>query len=221
MLLNISFEKYNLSTKITTPFSIKDILANVKSTLNIKEINFLVVDEQNEILSETEVLLPSGEPKNLYLLRNTEHPEPVQIKNEKEPSIEEMIMQVTGASEKIVVKKQEIKAPFDFFEQLSNGNNSLSRLLSVLQGLEERNNELRGFEMRAQHNVEPNENYVRELKDMGFPEDRARAALIRTRNDVTRATDILLSGEDVGDSNNNPNPSTNHNDNEDDNNEDQ
>ena len=94
MLLNISFEKYNLSTKITTPFSIKDILTNVKSALNIKEINFLVVDEQNEILSETEVLLPSGEPKNLYLLRNTEHPEPVQIKNEKEPSIEEMIMQV-------------------------------------------------------------------------------------------------------------------------------
>lgn len=218
MQLNISFEKYKLSTKITTPFSIKDILKSVKIALNVKDICLLVVDDQNEILSEAEVLLPSGVQKNLYLLRSSEPPEPVQIKTEKEPSIEEMIMQVTGASEKIVVKKQEARPQFDFFEQLSNGNNSLSRLLSVLQGLEERTNELRGMSMRSQYNVEPNENFVRELKDMGFPEDRARAALIRTRNDVTRATDILLNGEDVGD-NNNPNQSSNHDAHPDDNNE--
>jgi uncharacterized UBP type Zn finger protein len=46
------------------------------------------------------------------------------------------------------------------------------------------------------NNIEANENLVNQLKDMGFPEDRARAALIRAGNQLSIATDILL-GEDV------------------------
>lgn len=40
--------------------------------------------------------------------------------------------------------------------------------------------------------IEPNETHVNTLKEMGFPEDRVRAALIRTRNNINRATDILI-----------------------------
>ena len=40
-----------------------------------------------------------------------------------------------------------------------------------------------------------NESYLNELKDMGFPEDRARQALITSRNNMNRATEILLDEE--------------------------
>ena len=38
---------------------------------------------------------------------------------------------------------------------------------------------------------------------MGFPEDRARDALMRTGNDISRATDILLNGDDEDNNNHN------------------
>ena len=40
--------------------------------------------------------------------------------------------------------------------------------------------------------VEVNEDYVKQLHEMGFPEDRARQALINSRNNINRATEILL-----------------------------
>ena len=77
---------------------------------------------------------------------------------------------------------------------------------------EEQNIDIRVRQNNPPQNVEPNENYVRELKDMGFPEDRARDALMRTGNDINRATDILLNGDDEDNNNN-------HNDEEDQNEE--
>jgi len=40
--------------------------------------------------------------------------------------------------------------------------------------------------------IEADEQLLRELQDMGFPEDRARQALINSRNNINRATEILL-----------------------------
>ena len=62
-------------------------------------------------------------------------------------------------------------------------------MLQLLQALEQRN-----IIIEENNNVpiEINENYLNELKEMGFPEDRARQALIRSRNNMNRATEILL-----------------------------
>ena len=107
-------------------------------------------------------------------------------------------MQVTEASDKIVLNKKPTatNTSMNILEQLSNESNSLERLLNLLQGLESRNIQFRIN--NQQQPLEPNENYVRELKDMGFPEERARDALIRARNNISRATDILLNGDDEG-----------------------
>jgi len=66
----------------------------------------------------------------------------------------------------------------------------------MLQTLEERN--LINIQIINQNNnnIEPNENHVNSLKEMGFPEDRIRSALIRARNNINRATDILISEMD-------------------------
>lgn len=41
--------------------------------------------------------------------------------------------------------------------------------------------------------VVPDENLLNNLKEMGFPEEQCRRALIHARNDISRATDLLLS----------------------------
>ena len=46
---------------------------------------------------------------------------------------------------------------------------------------------------------DPDPEYVEQLKDMGFPEPRARKALILCRNSMTRATDWLLEHADDAD----------------------
>ncbi len=40
----------------------------------------------------------------------------------------------------------------------------------------------------------PDENAVNSLQEMGFPEEQCRRSLILARNDISRATDILLNG---------------------------
>ena len=204
MKLDVSYKHYKLSSTITVPISIRDIILNVKQSLKISDINVNVIDESNEIIPESEIILPEkASNKTLYLVDKPKSIIKAQRPFEKTQSIEEMIMQVTGASEKLVVKKPQITNGLDIFEQLSGGDSNLSRLISLLQNLEEQNLDIRIRQNNPPQNVEPNENYVRELKDMGFPEDRARDALIRAGNDISRATDILLNGDEEDNNNHN------------------
>ena len=201
MKLTISYGSHSLSATVTAPITIQDITSSIKQTLNIPNTNLSVIDESNQILNSSEVILPqSDSTKNLYIVNTLLSPSTKKIET-SQPSIEELIMQVTGASDKIVLNKKPTvsNTSMNILEQLSNESNSLERLLNLLQGLESRNIQFRVN--NQQQALEPNENYVRELKDMGFPEERARDALIRARNNISRATDILLNGDDEGGNN--------------------
>ena len=89
----------------------------------------------------------------------------------------------------------------DFFDRNNNNNNenngqrneedSFDRLINIIQFF----NESGIRPVRIQTNNEPveaDEKALRELQDMGFAEDRARQALINSRNDINKATEILL-----------------------------
>lgn len=115
-------------------------------------------------------------------------------------------MKVIDANEKIkcVPPTVNFRSDFKMFDHLAGAN--LDTLLTFLNGYEfEHNNQ-----EEEKQNIEPNENHVKELKEMGFPEERARDALIRARNDISRATEILLSGKE--DNNNNEENEENEND---------
>lgn len=201
MKLNISYGSHSLSATITSPITIQDITSSIKQTLNIPSTNLSVIDESNQILNTSEVILPQNDmTKNLYIINTLLSPSTQKVET-SQPSIEDLIMQVTEASDKIVLNKKPTatNTSMNILEQLSNESNSLERLLNLLQGLESRNIQFRIN--NQQQPLEPNENYVRELKDMGFPEERARDALIRARNNISRATDILLNGDDEGGNN--------------------
>ena len=201
MKLNISYGSHSLSATVTSPITIQDITSSIKQTLNIPSTNLSVIDESNQILNTSEVILPQNDmTKNLYIINTLFSPSTQKVET-SQPSIEDLIMQVTEASDKIVLNKKPTatNTSMNILEQLSNESNSLERLLNLLQGLESRNIQFRIN--NQQQPLEPNENYVRELKDMGFPEERARDALIRARNNISRATDILLNGDDEGGNN--------------------
>ena len=201
MKLNISYGSHSLSATVTSPITIQDITSSIKQTLNIPHTNLSVIDESNQILNTSEVILPQNDmTKNLYIINTLLSPSTQKVET-SQPSIEDLIMQVTEASDKIVLNKKPTatNTSMNILEQLSNESNSLERLLNLLQGLESRNIQFRIN--NQQQPLEPNENYVRELKDMGFPEERARDALIRARNNISRATDILLNGDDEGGNN--------------------
>ena len=201
MKLNISYGSHSLSATVTSPITIQDITSSIKQTLNIPSTNLSVIDESNQILNTSEVILPQNDiTKNLYIINTLLSPSTQKVET-SQPSIEDLIMQVTEASDKIVLNKKPTatNTSMNILEQLSNESNSLERLLNLLQGLESRNIQFRIN--NQQQPLEPNENYVRELKDMGFPEERARDALIRARNNISRATDILLNGDDEGGNN--------------------
>ena len=201
MKLNISYGSHSLSATVTSSITIQDITSSIKQTLNIPSTNLSVIDESNQILNTSEVILPQNDmTKNLYIINTLLSPSTQKVET-SQPSIEDLIMQVTEASDKIVLNKKPTatNTSMNILEQLSNESNSLERLLNLLQGLESRNIQFRIN--NQQQPLEPNENYVRELKDMGFPEERARDALIRARNNISRATDILLNGDDEGGNN--------------------
>lgn len=207
MKLNLCYDQYNLSSTITVPLTIKEILSSMESQLNLPPSSYTVIDESNEILSESEIILPDiTKTKNIYMLRKNPSLTHISKIITVHPLIEDLIMKVTDAKEKIQIlpPKPELRSGF-MYDQLSGTN--FDTLLSLLNGYEYQPNNAE----EEEHNIEPNENHVKELKEMGFPEERARDALIRARNDISRATEILLGGEE--DNNNNE-----ENENDDDNN---
>ena len=70
MKLNLCYDKYNLSSTITVPLTIKEILLSMESQLSLPPSSYTVIDESNEILSESEIILPDiTKTKNIFILR--------------------------------------------------------------------------------------------------------------------------------------------------------
>ena len=186
MQLEIYYKYHLLKYKLKSPITIKELILNIKSSIkSLKSTqNFLIFNNQFEILSEDEKIIPSEKnPFQLFLIDI--EPEKKTIEK-KEPEIEELIMKVTGAEKKLESNNIKLPPP-----NLYENNPNLNRLLQLLQALEQRNIIIEGNENNNVP-IEVNESYLNELKDMGFPEDRARTALIRSRNNMNRATEILL-----------------------------
>ncbi|MCQ2819789.1 MAG: hypothetical protein MJ252_21195 [archaeon] len=193
MKINIYFESFILSSDITSPITVGNILENLRDYLKLKDMNYLVLNSNIEVISEDTTIFPKKEAEDFYII-----PRPnLQTKTvylEKEDKIEDLIMKVTGASHKLSgirpsnpekVKKNDSSLRFALRE-----NNDLANLMEILQVLERRN--------VPRERSAPNENYIAQLVDMGFPEDRAREALTRSGNDINRATDYLLSMDGEG-----------------------
>ena len=214
MKIEIYFLNTKLTTEIKKDIKVKDLIYDLKEYLNTKDSNFILFDKNHIQLKESDIISIKNEKQStLYLIKsNLNNKNLVNSENKedkKQPSIEELLMNVTGAKNLIDMKKQMPLNPgnrFSILELLDNRNNnqggennSFDRLLNILQVLEENNHiEFRIGPVNNNINnnnniqIEADERALRELQDMGFPEDRARQALINSRNDISRATELLL-----------------------------
>ncbi len=191
MKIEIIYQNTKLTTEITKDLNIKDLLQDIKYYFNTNDQNFTIYNSNYQKLKETDIipLSKTTDKVILYLIKSSKNKQllPNDSINLKENlNINQLIMKCTGAKvpiEKMVTLRGNRNGlnTFDF--------NSLDALLNILQGFGENN--INPFRNQTGP-VEANEQYIEELKSMGFPEDRAREALIISRNNINRATEILL-----------------------------
>ena len=210
MKIEIYFLNTKLTTEIKKDIQVKDLLSDLKEYLNTKDSNFILFDNKHIQLKETDIIsTKNAKQSTFYLIKSSLNKNNLLISEKKELkeklTMEQLIMQCTGAKKPLDIKKQMPLNPnhrlplLELFDNRNNEggeNNAFDRLLNILQVLEE-NNQI-AFRIRQENNnndntqVEADEQALQELKDMGFPEDHARQALINSRNDLNRATEILL-----------------------------
>ena len=198
MKIDIYFESKIYTTEINQPIQIKEIISNFQGFMGNPHSKLIILNNKNEILENSQTINIQNEKLTFYILDKTKiNLNKINDYNiiENEQPIEKLITKATNAKIQLEKKKTDIRDNrFDFNQELQNGGN-LGRLLAMLQTLEERN--LINIQiMNQNNNIEPNETHVNTLKEMGFPEDRIRSALIRARNNITRATDILINEMD-------------------------
>jgi hypothetical protein len=204
MKIEIKYENEILKSYSKKPISIKDIILNIKRKLNIKKEEILLVfnSKNNEIYEETDLLVPKEKEKNqiecLNVIKINNKKNIININNNNKPKenepIEDLIMKITGASTKLKSQTQNPENSYNILERLGRENPNLGFLFEMLQNLEQRNLQIQQIRQINRNNqpIEVDENLVNQLKDMGFTEDRARQALRQCRNNIERATEILL-----------------------------
>ena len=211
MKIEIYFLNTKLTTEIKKDIQVKDLLSDLKEYLNTKDSNFILFDNKHIQLKETDIIsTKNAKQSTFYLIKSSLNKNNLLISEKKELkeklTMEQLIMQCTGAKKPLDIKKQIPLNPnhrlplLELFDNRNNEggeNNAFDRLLNILQVLED-NNQI-AFRIGQVNNnnndntqVEADEQALQELKDMGFPEDHARQALINSRNDLNRATEILL-----------------------------
>ena len=212
MKIEIYFLNSKLTTEVEKDIKVSELLIDLKFYFKMKDANFILFDSNKKQLNESEIIKnKKNSIMSFYLIKsNIQNLQKVEKMNNKIP-IQELIMKCTGAK-KILEKKNNLNERglnfFEFLEHRNNDNNnnqqgngdSFDRLLNLIQFFQES-----GIRpIRIQNNVnngpiEADEKALRELQEMGFAEDRARQALINARNDVNRATEILLGEMGDGD----------------------
>jgi len=210
MKIDIYYLNSKLTTEIKKDFLVKDLLYDLKQYLSTTD-NFILFDKNYIQLKESDNISTKKEKQLiLYLVKSSPNKNNLINSEKKEKKTEnlnalQLIKECTGAKKPLDLKSKLTLNPsnrFGIFELLDNRNNNnpqqgenhFERLLNLLQILED-NNQLGGFRGGQMNNnapVEADEKSLRELQEMGFPEDRARQALINARNDINRATEILL-----------------------------
>jgi hypothetical protein len=199
--------------------SLKECPAINTSKLDIENYFFKLMDDKCTIVGEEEILeAPEGQEKTFHLISLI-----TKTNQQSEPKLEldQLITKVTGGKTNLAkINKKNPSSSVDsrlqMLEQIAN-NFSQFQNMNHIPGLQNRVNEINNltnilrsminddlvnvdFQSRPsrpapQENVVPDQNMLNQLKDMGFPEEQCRRALVMSRNNISRATDLLINDE--------------------------
>jgi uncharacterized UBP type Zn finger protein len=187
-----------------------------------RENEVKLMDEKYNFIDDDEFLQVGGDNQNekkFYLIVRNLFREKIMTEMSPKLEIDELISKVTDAKTKLKKVKpgkrtslgndhriQLIQQLANNFSQLPNipglqnrvnEINHFTNLLRTMINDELINVEVTGVNRVAQPSqpVVPDEQLLNQLKDMGFPEENCRRALVLARNNISRATDLLINDE--------------------------
>lgn len=196
MEMIIYYDEQCISTTIHKSVKVSEIVNGVKEYLNEKNGEFFIVDENKNTLPFDKMIVPDKSQRELYLFKIPSFSN----KEEKKDKmlIETMIMNATKGK-KPLVNAQKAKALYDpkeiiDLENKEEGDNNANESFDLFRFLDSLSNRVN---VENNNRIAPNESHLSTLKEMGFPEEEARNALIQSRNNLARATDLLIQGNEV------------------------
>lgn len=220
MNLNILFENSTISSVINKDISIKELINELKNSPKtkdwFKDYSLTFLNSNNELLKDDYIVSINKEKEQTLYLSSVKKPKQEQSNIVQEP-IEDLLMKVTGAKTKVKPARMRSSGA-NAFEQLmesalTNLNNTgsttvniranqLSQLQNLLRSMiNPGNGEVIINPIGIHHGGSSNsanfvvsEEGVAHLLEMGFSDADARRALRMSRNNLNRATDILISG---------------------------
>ena len=184
---------------------VKDLINELKEYLGTKDSNFILFDDEHNQLGESETIsIKNPKQSKLYLIKTSVNQNNLTNSPNKDNSnINQLIMECTGAK-KVLEKASLNQNRINLLEVIGGDRNNgpggdyIERLINLIE-IFDGNHQIiireGGHNNNNNNPVEADEQSLRQLQDMGFPEDRARQALINSRNDINRATEMLLGEE--------------------------
>ncbi len=205
MNVDIYFLNTKLKTEIKKDIQVKDLINELKEYLGTKDSNFILFDDEHNQLGESETIsIKNPKQPKLYLIKTSVNQNNLtNSPNKDNPNINQLIMECTGAK-KVLEKASLNQNRINLLEVIGGDRNNgpggdyIERLINLIE-IFDGNHQIiireGGHNNNNNNPVEADEQSLRQLQDMGFPEDRARQALINSRNDINRATEMLLGEE--------------------------
>ena len=172
------------------------MIKDLKQYLNINNHNFILFDRNKNKLKENDIISISQKIDKIILyLINLSLNEKTDANNKnnlnENLNINQLIMKITNAKEPL--KHRINKHNYNLFEFLDNTveRNELNFNMNIME-IEDNSRFINRKRKNNDSEIQADETLLKELKEMGFPENRSRQALINTRNNMEIATEMLL-----------------------------
>ena len=184
MEITIFYDEHSISITVNKSVKVSTLLNELKHYFNEINAQFSIVDEDRKALSPKTVINPNKPKRELFLFKIASYPK--QKENKDTTQIEKMIMNETKAKNLL----KNVKYSKDSYDP---------KEIIDLEAIEEKNNNnlYGGNNDGINDSTNFNESNILTLRDMGFSEEQARNALIQARNNLNRATVILIQGNEV------------------------
>ena len=201
MKVEIYYQNTKLTTVVNEDLKVKDLAKNLSEHFKINPSHFILFDNNCHKLKESDTIpIVSNKDKIIIHLIKSSIKEKYEMNNNKplneEKNIGQLIMESTGAKKPLDKNinlpfiKRGITSLFEFFENENNESDNI--FLDSPFNIISSDIDIRNRRRRHRERTEANGRLLRELQEMGFPEDRARQALLSSRNNIQRATEMLL-----------------------------
>jgi ribosomal protein S8 len=221
MISNIIYNDKIFKIKLDHDLQVKDVITNFQNDNKycvdlVKNKETRLLNEFLEILEDEDFISSNSNIEKTFYLFQTERLN-IQLQKflETQEPIEDLITKVTDAKEKLQKMHKpnlslrrstnfiRIHSIFDPNNYLRNSRNESYRPLAIFTMGNINLNNIDGLNYNIHSNFNENvsneivvdESLVAELQEMGFPEDKCKRALEMARNNIDRATDILLNDE--------------------------